>query len=1571
MSQLTNARGFRARKLARLSLATCLALYGANALADAALSPHADDDYVALPPGAYAGEEPGLDLVFDYGTFQLWRVDAAHRSELNAVRPSGLQSQPRSIGFEAGSFEPGRASVVPTAFALGKYQDDYLQVVQLVGPATDVWLQQITAAGLRIVQPVSGNAYIVFGNEEASARVAALVRKGEFLRQSGPLEPLYKLSAELAAKARNGLGDGNIEITVQVVKHNNSHSTKQAIAAMNAQGVALHWDDRRSHESAHLSLRESDLAALAQYPDVLAIEVFHPRQLMDEVQAQIVAGNFNPTRTGPSAPGYLAWLQGQGFSTTPANYPIVDIVDDGLGNGSVAGSAGDQTLGLNGVAATPRIQTIGNCTPDAVGDGLGHGHINTSIVGGYDQRAGFPFVDPLGYLRGQGINPYARMAHTKIFTNAGAYNVSNCGNTDNGVVKSSQDRGAVITSNSWGANTAGNYDDSSQAYDLLTRDGDTIEAGLQPMIHIFAAGNAGAGASTVGSPGTAKNVITVGASENQRPSDEDGAWTDGCNTAPTGADNAMDVIAFSSRGPVEGGRKKPEVIAPGTHIQGTAATSAIYAAAPANGVSVCDKYRPDNAGPNAQTVFAASSGTSHSTPAVAGMTSLVYRWLNTAYGVAAPSAALMKGYLIAHPTYLTGVSANDTLPSNSQGYGMPNLGAAFDATTQRFVLDQTQVFTDTANPAFTWTGSVIDTAKPVRFVLAWSDAAGAIADTTPQVNNLDLTVTVNGSTYLGNVFAGANSTTGGVADAANNYEAVFLPAGTSGAITISVAPSSLGGIAGDGVPGNVDSTDQDFALICTNCDDLPDYTLDATPTTVQSCAAAGASWNVAIASLNGYNSAVTLGTGALPGGAVASFTSNPVTPPVGGSLSSTLNLTTGSVASGNYVISVTGTDGTLNHNDTVTLQHRASAPGAFALATPANGAGNVSTAPTLTWTASSEAVQYIVEVDNDPAFGSIDYTATVTGTSHTVATALNGSTTYHWRVRASNGCGNFPSSSASFTTTVVQCLPFAASGLPLPIGPNAGTVTTSTINVTGFAGSPLDVNIRGLRGTHTWNTDLDVTLQSPAVAQVPLYQDICTDTDNFHVDLDDAAATVVGSVCPPGNPANPASLFRPANTLTAFNGSNPNGTWTLRITDDANVDAGVLQAWSLEICGPLAPSPVVANDDARSVNEDVQLNVVAPGVLGNDVPAAGLTATLVGGSGPSNGTLVSGLGADGSFSYLPASNFCGTDQFDYSASDGLSNDTARVTITVTCVNDAPVAVNDAYNGFEDTPVVVAVAQGVLINDTDVDSATLTAVGASLPANGSVVLNTNGSFTYTPNANYCNAVTPDTFTYSANDGTINSAAPATVSVTFACVNDSAPVAAADTGTVAEGGTLNVAAAGVLTNDTDADGSALRAVLNTTTTNGLLTLNPNGSYSYVHNGSETTSDSFTYHANDGVADSNVVTVAITVTPTNDAPEVNDQGFTVTVGRANGTAVGTIVSTDPDTGDTRTVSVTGGTGQTVFAVSAAGAITVANSTGLVEGNLTLNVTVTDAGGLSDTAVITISVLPLRIFNHGFEGS
>src|SRR5205814_1952664 len=155
---------------------------------------------------------------------------------------------------------------------------------------------------------------------------------------------------------------------------------------------------------------------------------------------------------------------------------------------------------------------------------------------------------------------------------------------------------------------------------------------------------------------------------------------------------------------------------------------------------------------------------------------------------------------------------------------------------------------------------------------------------------------------------------------------------------------------------------------------------------------------------------------------------------------------------------------------------------------------------------------------------------------------------------------------------------------------------------------------------------------------------------------------------------------------------------------------------------------------------------------------------------------------NGSFTYTPAAGFHGADSFTYHANDGaLDSNSATVAITVTSVNHAPVAGNDSYSVAEDNNLTVAAA-GVLANDSDVDGDPLTAVLDSGPSHGNLTLNGNGSFTYTPAANYNGA---DSFTYHASDGSLSSNS-ATVAITITPVND-APVAGNDTYSMSAGAT----------------------------------------------------------------------------------------------------------------------------------------------------------------------------------------
>ena len=243
------------------------------------------------------------------------------------------------------------------------------------------------------------------------------------------------------------------------------------------------------------------------------------------------------------------------------------------------------------------------------------------------------------------------------------------------------------------------------------------------------------------------------------------------------------------------------------------------------------------------------------------------------------------------------------------------------------------------------------------------------------------------------------------------------------------------------------------------------------------------------------------------------------------------------------------------------------------------------------------------------------------------------------------------------------------------------------------------------------------------------------------------------------------------------------------------------------------------------------------------------------------GWTISGSGASRSWTYtVNPTAPSGNQNVSATNNAGLSASTPFTLVPDT----RPSAVNDSYGVNEDGSLAPSAATGVLANDTDAEVDPLTAVLVTNVTHGTLTLNADGSFTYTPAANYNG---PDSFTYKANDGWFDSASNATVTITITAVND-APVAVADAYSMFQDNTLVVAAGGVLANDTDVDLQALtvgtpRPISGPN--NGSLTLNADGSFSYTPAAGFTGSDSFTYKATDGIADSAPATVTITVNST----------------------------------------------------------------------------------------------------------
>lgn len=380
-------------------------------------------------------------------------------------------------------------------------------------------------------------------------------------------------------------------------------------------------------------------------------------------------------------------------------------------------------------------------------------------------------------------------------------------------------------------------------------------------------------------------------------------------------------------------------------------------------------------------------------------------------------------------------------------------------------------------------------------------------------------------------------------------------------------------------------------------------------------------------------------------------------------------------------------------------------------------------------------------------------------------------------------------------------------------------------------------------------------------------------------------------------------------------------------------------------------SPIAAND-TFSTTEELTLTVPISGVLANDSDGDGdvLTAVLV--NGPLSGTLT--LNPDGSFDYTPALDVNGTDSFSYRASDGLNQSAvAIVTILISAVNDAPLALADTLTTTEDTALSIPGAS-LTANDTDVDgdSLSVVAVSASSSQSGTVAL-VGSTISYTPAANFSGS---DTFTYTVSDGQGgNATAIVTVSVTP--VND-APLATADTLTTTEDTALSVAGASLTANDTDVDGGSLSVVAVSASSSQSGTVELVGStVVYTPAANFNGSDTFSYTVSDGRGGSAAATVTVNVTPVNDAPLAVDDRLRVDVD-SSGNLLAVLANDSDVEGDSLAVTAVSAATRGVVTIGAAGANLIYTPRAGFEGDEVFSYTVSDGRGGSSSATVRLRV-------------
>lgn len=577
-------------------------------------------------------------------------------------------------------------------------------------------------------------------------------------RWLGDFQPAYKLGDHLDLAALSE------PTTVIYVDAGDAPSTVGALASL---GTVL--SDRKAQPDgalrrAKVLLDATGVQAAARLTEVLWMAPAPPGvQLEDEMSSQIVAGNYP---AGVPEVGYFQHLTDLGYDGSGVTWAIVDTGVD-----YDHPDLGSRITGGFSVPGTACNTPPGN---DCSSGSRGHGTHVAGIVGA-DASAGF--ADGNGFLYGLGVAPEVNFFAVNIFGSDFPFE---------DFTKETVLAGASGSNNSWttGEGTAHGYQDSERTYDFIVRDGNFDTPAHEPHIVVFSAGNSGSGSMTLTAPKEAKNVIVTGGTQNYRTTS-----------------NIDAMYNSSSRGPAVDGRYVPTIVAPGQTIASTANDGG---GSCSNGIG----------GTNG--LYAFCTGTSMASPQTAGALALATQWWNDLHGVD-PSPAMAKSLLVISSVDITG--AADPVPNFDEGWGRIQVTDLIAPAVERIYVDQTHVFDDSGE---TWVlnTTVADPSEPLKVSVAWTDAPGALGANPALVNDLDLEVVVDGTTYLGNDFSGGVSTTGGTSDVLNNLENVFVP-GASGSVTVTVRATNL---AGDGIPSQGDVTDQDFALICHNCVDSSLFT---------------------------------------------------------------------------------------------------------------------------------------------------------------------------------------------------------------------------------------------------------------------------------------------------------------------------------------------------------------------------------------------------------------------------------------------------------------------------------------------------------------------------------------------------------------------------------------------------------------------------------------------------------------------------------------------------------------------------------------------------------------------------
>ena len=646
----------------------------------------------------------------------------------------------------------GAAPEIPQAYRASK--DTKRFIVQFADPLNAAHRDALKDLGIALEHYVPNRAFAVTADPDALDRL----RRMGGVAYIEPFHPYFKMSPDIqtlllgspSAEARERAEIGSYEMLL--------FSGDDAVEALRAMKLEPSIRDSHGVKVATVSCDPSKLNELVHIDGVKWVEPRVPRTMLNDVAAD--------TLRATAVRFVRTELDGSGV--------VVGSADSGVDQSHPAFTRDPtQPVGTNNTRIIHYEYAVSSSSDGLPGDSVGHGtHVVGSILGNgalsdtveLSPGSGSP---PYGPLRFEGMAPQAELVMLKDF-NAWS---------DPEVARKLYLAGARICNHSWGASVAG-YTIACRDWDAAVRDADPDAAGDQQLITFFAAGNSGGGtpdgqggvAGTVGSPGSAKNVITIGAVEQRRRATNLPLWQ-----SMAMSDTGWQIASFSSRGPTPDGRQKPEVVAPGVYI--LSVQSKDYDADNAEFFPQTEGWDYEHGNVKTGPNYALMSGTSMATPLSCGIGTLLYQHFQNVRGEA-PTPSMLKAMLIAGAVRLDSVFYEPNMaveaaffsmnpyfhylpapqlpPIVYQGFGMIDLERTVEGAMVRdsddliYQNEEDAVATD----EYKELGIDIDGTEEggLKIVLTWTDWPGTPGVGAPLVNDLDLIVLdPAGNMFVGNL----------------------------------------------------------------------------------------------------------------------------------------------------------------------------------------------------------------------------------------------------------------------------------------------------------------------------------------------------------------------------------------------------------------------------------------------------------------------------------------------------------------------------------------------------------------------------------------------------------------------------------------------------------------------------------------------------------------------------------------------------------------------------------------------------------------------------------------------------